>query len=156
MMTMKNIKKKKKTYSALGQGAFGEVYQGYLHNQPDEDNTELPVAVKTLPEYSANKQAEMDFLMEALIMSKFNNKNIVRFIGICFEKMPRFIVLELLPGGDLKTFLRENRSTIDSPSSLVMGDLLTIALGTLSNLYFGIIFFSFKIRFPTYDPIWLL
>ncbi|KAI2801425.1 hypothetical protein BLOT_010976 [Blomia tropicalis] len=118
---------------ALGQGAFGEVYQGYLHNQPDEDNTELPVAVKTLPEYSANKQAEMDFLMEALIMSKFNNKNIVRFIGICFEKMPRFIVLELLPGGDLKTFLRENRSTIDSPSSLVMGDLLTIALDVASG-----------------------
>lgn len=114
---------------ALGQGAFGEVYQGFLHNMPDESEDELPVAVKTLPEYSANKQAEMDFLMEALIMSKFKHKNIVRFIGICFEKMPRFIILELLPGGDLKTFLRENRSTVDKSSSLVMGDLLVMALG---------------------------
>ncbi|OTF75306.1 leukocyte tyrosine kinase receptor-like protein, partial [Euroglyphus maynei] len=103
---------------ALGQGAFGEVYQGFLHNMPDENNDELPVAVKTLPEYSANKQAEMDFLMEALIMSKFNHRNI----------MPRFIILELLSGGDLRTFLRENRNIVDKPSTLVMGDLLVMAL----------------------------
>jgi serine/threonine protein kinase len=54
-------------------------------------------------------QAEMDFLMEALIMNKFKHPNIVHFIGVCFEKHPRFIVLELLPGGDLKTFLRDSR-----------------------------------------------
>ncbi|KFM58430.1 ALK tyrosine kinase receptor, partial [Stegodyphus mimosarum] len=91
---------------ALGQGAFGEVYQGYLTNPAD--NTERPVAVKTLPELSSS-QAVLDFLMEALIMSKFNHPNIVSFIGVCFEKLPRFIVLELLPGGDLKLFLREHR-----------------------------------------------
>lgn len=96
---------------------------------PGEVTDQLPVAVKTLPEYSANKQAEMDFLMEALIMSKFKHRNIVRFIGVCFEKMPHFIVLELLPGGDLKSFLREHRNTIDARSNLLMGDLLTMALG---------------------------
>uniref|UniRef100_T1JGN5 MAM domain-containing protein n=1 Tax=Strigamia maritima TaxID=126957 RepID=T1JGN5_STRMM len=54
---------------ALGQGAFGEVYQGCLHNLPGETR-DLPVAVKTLPELSSS-QAEMDFLMEALIMREF-------------------------------------------------------------------------------------
>lgn len=68
----------------------------------------MPVAVKTLPEMSTG-QAEMDFLMEALIMSKFSHPNIVHFIGVCFDKHPRFIVLELLAGGDLKNFLRESR-----------------------------------------------
>ena len=38
----------------------------------------------------------------------------IYFIGIlflvCFDKHPRFIILELLAGGDLKTFLRESRS----------------------------------------------
>jgi hypothetical protein len=34
--------------------------------------------------------AEMDFLMEALIMSKFNHTNIVHFIGVCFDKHPRY------------------------------------------------------------------
>ncbi len=42
-------------------------------------------------------------------MSKFNHPNIVHFIGVCFDKHPRFIILELLAGGDLKTFLRESR-----------------------------------------------
>ena len=63
---------------------------------------------QTLPELSSN-QTEMYFLMEAIIMSKFHHANIVHFIGICFDKHPRFIVLELLSGGDLKTFLRESR-----------------------------------------------
>lgn len=57
----------------------------------------------------SSNQAEMDFLMEALIMSKFNHPNIVHFIGVCFDKHPRFIILELLAGGDLKSFLRESR-----------------------------------------------
>lgn len=92
---------------ALGQGAFGEVYQGF-YRQRSGDTVEMPVAVKTLPEMSTN-QAEMDFLMEALIMSKFHHANIVHFIGVCFDKHPRFIVLELLAGGDLKNFLRESR-----------------------------------------------
>lgn len=48
-------------------------------------------------------------MMEALIMSKFNHPNIVHFIGVSFDKHPRYIVLELLAGGDLKNFLREER-----------------------------------------------
>ena len=38
--------------------------------------------------------AEMDFLMEALIMSKFNHSNIVQFIGVCFDKHPRCVFSE--------------------------------------------------------------
>jgi serine/threonine protein kinase len=55
-------------------------------------------------------QAESDFLMEAAIMAKFNHPNIVHLIGVCFDRHPRFIVLELLAGGDLKNFLREGRN----------------------------------------------
>lgn len=42
-------------------------------------------------------------------MSQFSHPNIVHFIGVCIDKNPRYIVLELLPGGDLKKFLRESR-----------------------------------------------
>ncbi|KAG6439215.1 hypothetical protein O3G_MSEX000585, partial [Manduca sexta] len=72
---------------ALGQGAFGEVYQG-LYRHRSADAAEMPVAVKTLPELSTG-QAEADFLMEAAIMAKFNHANIVHLIGVCFDRHPR-------------------------------------------------------------------
>ncbi|XP_024885516.1 leukocyte tyrosine kinase receptor [Temnothorax curvispinosus] len=104
----------------LGQGAFGEVFQGVYKYRRREEH---PVAVKTLPSLSTT-QAEADFMMEALIMSKFNHPNIVHFIGVSFDKHPRYIVLELLAGGDLKNFLREERPRSDRPTSLTMLDLI--------------------------------
>ncbi|KAL6421509.1 hypothetical protein ACFW04_014280 [Cataglyphis niger] len=104
----------------LGQGAFGEVFQGVYKYRRGEEH---PVAVKTLPSLSTT-QAEADFMMEALIMSKFNHPNIVHFIGVSFDKHPRYIVLELLAGGDLKNFLREERPRPDRPTSLTMLDLI--------------------------------
>ncbi|VDO25603.1 unnamed protein product [Onchocerca flexuosa] len=88
----------------LGQGAFGEVYEGTLMC----GNQLVQVAVKTLPK-SASKQAVNDFEMEALIMSKFRHENICELMGVCFDVTPRLIILELLAGGDLKSFLRECR-----------------------------------------------
>lgn len=52
--------------------------------------TELSVAVKTLPELSAT-DSEKDFITEACIMSKFQHPNIVSFIGVCFDRMPRSV-----------------------------------------------------------------
>ncbi|XP_030763017.1 ALK tyrosine kinase receptor isoform X2 [Sitophilus oryzae] len=111
---------------ALGQGAFGEVYQGFYRQRPG-DTVEMPVAVKTLQEMTT-KPAEDDFITEALIMSKFDHPNIVHFIGVCFDKHPKFIILELLTGGDLKNFLRESRPKPDRPSPITMKDLLLIAI----------------------------
>ncbi|XP_053620906.1 tyrosine-protein kinase receptor [Plodia interpunctella] len=115
-----------KLVKALGQGAFGEVYQG-LYRHRTGDTVEMPVAVKTLPELSTG-QAESDFLMEAAIMAKFNHPNIVHLIGVCFDRHPRFIVLELLAGGDLKNFLRESRPKPERASALTMKDLLLCSL----------------------------
>ncbi|XP_075987963.1 anaplastic lymphoma kinase [Anticarsia gemmatalis] len=115
-----------KLVKALGQGAFGEVYQG-LYRHRTGDTVEMPVAVKTLPELSTG-QAESDFLMEAAIMAKFSHPNIVHLIGVCFDRHPRFIVLELLAGGDLKNFLRESRPKPERASALTMKDLLLCSL----------------------------
>lgn len=37
------------------------------------------------------------------------HKNVVKCLGVCFQEVPKYIVLELLQGGDLRTFLRESR-----------------------------------------------
>nr|XP_055027983.1 tyrosine-protein kinase receptor [Misgurnus anguillicaudatus] len=110
---------------ALGHGAFGEVYEGQVLGMKG-DNTAMQVAIKTLPEI-CSEQDEMDFLMEALIMSKFNHQNIVRCIGVSLQILPRFILLELMTGGDLKSFLRLNRPRTNQPSSLSMLELLHMA-----------------------------
>uniref|UniRef100_A0A8C5MMR4 Tyrosine-protein kinase receptor n=1 Tax=Leptobrachium leishanense TaxID=445787 RepID=A0A8C5MMR4_9ANUR len=110
---------------ALGHGAFGEVYEGMVVGISGDPNP-LQVAIKTLPEL-CSEQDEMDFLMEALIISKFNHQNIVRCIGVSLQTLPRFILLELMSGGDMKTFLRQNRPLVNQPSSLTMLDLLNMA-----------------------------
>uniref|UniRef100_A0A8D2KXK3 Protein kinase domain-containing protein n=1 Tax=Varanus komodoensis TaxID=61221 RepID=A0A8D2KXK3_VARKO len=81
---------------------------------------------QTLPEI-CSEQDEMDFLMEALIISKFNHQNIVQCIGVSLQTLPRFILLELMTGGDMKSFLRQNRPRVNQPSMLTMQDLLNIA-----------------------------
>ncbi|KAL0969304.1 hypothetical protein UPYG_G00225290 [Umbra pygmaea] len=110
---------------ALGHGAFGEVYEGQVLGMNGE-NTAMQVAVKTLPEI-CSEQDEMDFLMEALIMSKFSHQNIVRCIGVSLQLLPRFILLELMTGGDLKSFLRQNRPKTSQSSTLTMLELLHMA-----------------------------
>ncbi|XP_062911674.1 ALK tyrosine kinase receptor-like isoform X2 [Mobula hypostoma] len=109
----------------LGHGAFGEVYEGQVTGIPGEPNP-LQVAVKTLPEV-CSEQDELDFLMEALIISKFCHQNIVRCIGVSLQALPRFILLELMTGGDMKSFLREYRPKPGQPSTLSMLDLLNVA-----------------------------
>ncbi|XP_075060482.1 ALK tyrosine kinase receptor [Mixophyes fleayi] len=109
----------------LGHGAFGEVYEGQVLATPN-DPAPLKVAVKTLPEV-CSEQDELDFLMEALIIGKFSHQNIVHCIGVSLQALPRFILLELMAGGDLKSFLRETRPRLNQPSSLTMLDLLNVA-----------------------------
>ncbi|KAM9842943.1 tyrosine-protein kinase receptor [Aulostomus maculatus] len=110
---------------ALGHGAFGEVYEGQVLGM-STDNGPMQVAIKTLPEI-CSEQDEMDFLMEALIMSKFSHENIVRCIGVSLNILPRFILLELMTGGDMKSFLRQNRPQAGQASSLTMRELLRMA-----------------------------
>ena len=56
-----------------------------------------------------------------MLCSKFNHQNIVRCIGVSLQALPRFILLELMAGGDLKSFLRETRPRPVSENRSVPG-----------------------------------
>lgn len=58
-----------------------------------------------------------NFLLHLSPCSKFSHQNIVRCVGVSLQAMPRFILLELMTGGDLKTFMRETRPRPVRPSS---------------------------------------
>ncbi|XP_072393549.1 tyrosine-protein kinase Fer isoform X2 [Diabrotica undecimpunctata] len=105
----------------IGKGNFGDVYKAQLKN-----NNSI-VAVKTcrvtLPEEHKKK-----FLQEGRILKQYDHPNIVKLIGICVQKQPIMIVMELVPGGSLLTFLRK-KATL-----LVEGQLMKMCLDTASGM----------------------
>uniref|UniRef100_A0A3Q3IND1 Tyrosine-protein kinase n=1 Tax=Monopterus albus TaxID=43700 RepID=A0A3Q3IND1_MONAL len=95
----------------IGRGNFGEVYSGRLSS----DNT--PVAVKLCKENLAPEQ-KSKFLMEARILKQYDHPNIVRLIGVCTQKQPIYIIMELIQGGDFLSFLRHEGHSL-KPKMLI-------------------------------------
>ncbi|XP_071055369.1 proto-oncogene tyrosine-protein kinase ROS isoform X1 [Onthophagus taurus] len=92
----------------LGSGAFGEVYEGKARGI--SENAETKVAVKTLRK-GASEQEKTEFLQEAQLMSHFKHKHILQLLGVCLDNDPHYIIMELMEGGDLLTYLRASRNT---------------------------------------------
>ncbi|XP_075345333.1 tyrosine-protein kinase Fer-like isoform X2 [Mycteria americana] len=88
----------------LGKGNFGEVYKGTL-----KDKT--PVAVKTCKE-DLPQELKIKFLSEARILKQYDHPNIVKLIGICTQRQPIYIVMELVSGGDFLSFLRKKKDEL--------------------------------------------
>ena len=57
----------------------------------------------------ATDQEKGEFVKEAYLMSNFKHDHILRLLGVCLDTNPNFILLELMEGGDLLSFLRNNR-----------------------------------------------
>lgn len=74
------------------------MYRAQLKNSGQE------VAVKTcrvtLPEEHKKK-----FLQEGRILKQYDHPNIVKLIGICVQKQPIMIVMELVPGNKIHWLL---------------------------------------------------
>lgn len=77
--------------NAFLQGNFGDVYRAVLHPQ------RIDVAVKTC-RVSLPEEHKKKFLQEGRILKQYDHPNIVKFIGICVQKQPIMIVMELVPG----------------------------------------------------------
>ena len=73
----------------LGKGSYGSVYRGIL-----KDGTE--VAIKVL-----NNPKDSGFKEEVLVLSKFRHPNLVILMGFSRHGKDRYLIYELLPGGDL-------------------------------------------------------
>nr|XP_008012287.1 tyrosine-protein kinase Fer isoform X1 [Chlorocebus sabaeus]XP_037840873.1 tyrosine-protein kinase Fer isoform X1 [Chlorocebus sabaeus]XP_037840882.1 tyrosine-protein kinase Fer isoform X1 [Chlorocebus sabaeus] len=88
----------------LGKGNFGEVYKGTL-----KDKTS--VAVKTCKE-DLPQELKIKFLQEAKILKQYDHPNIVKLIGVCTQRQPVYIIMELVSGGDFLTFLRRKKDEL--------------------------------------------
>ncbi|XP_066227893.1 proto-oncogene tyrosine-protein kinase ROS isoform X2 [Saccopteryx leptura] len=111
----------------LGSGAFGEVYEGTAVDILGIGSGETKVAVKTLKKGSTD-QEKIEFLKEAYLMSKFNHPNILKQLGVCLLNEPQYIILELMEGGDLLTYLRKARMTMFHGPLLNLVDLVDLCV----------------------------
>ncbi|XP_036104640.1 proto-oncogene tyrosine-protein kinase ROS isoform X2 [Molossus molossus] len=111
----------------LGSGAFGEVYEGTAVDILGVGSGETKVAVKTLKKGSTD-QEKIEFLKEAYLMSKFNHPNILKQLGVCLLNEPQYIILELMEGGDLLTYLRKARMTTFHGPLLTLVDLVDLCV----------------------------
>ncbi|CAF1598408.1 unnamed protein product [Adineta ricciae] len=85
-----------KTIRRLGNGQFGDVWEGLWNNR-------MPVAIKTLKPGSMNPT---DFLAEAQIMKQLKHPNLIQLYAVCTLKEPIYIVTELMRNGSLLEYLQ--------------------------------------------------
>ncbi|VFV44076.1 protein-tyrosine kinase 2-beta [Lynx pardinus] len=91
----------------LGEGFFGEVYEGVYTNHKGE---KINVAVKTCKKDCTLDNKEK-FLSEAVIMKNLDHPHIVKLIGI-IEEEPTWIIMELYPYGELGHYLERNKNSL--------------------------------------------
>ncbi|KMQ93859.1 tyrosine-protein kinase fps85d [Lasius niger] len=112
----------------IGRGNFGDVYKAQLKTCKTE------VAVKTCKVTLPDEQ-KRKFLQEGRILKQYDHPNIVKLIGICVQKQPIMIVMELVPGGSLLTYLRKNTSTITQREQLRMCKDAAAGMSYLESKY---------------------
>ncbi|XP_077008971.1 protein-tyrosine kinase 2-beta isoform X2 [Tamandua tetradactyla] len=91
----------------LGEGFFGEVYEGVYQNPKGE---KINVAVKTCKQDCTLDNKEK-FMSEAVIMKNLDHPHIVKLIGI-IEEEPTWIIMELYPYGELGHYLERNKNSL--------------------------------------------
>ncbi|KAF8030656.1 hypothetical protein BT93_E2945 [Corymbia citriodora subsp. variegata] len=80
----------------LGEGGFGEVFQGRLPNGQQ-------IAVKRLSQGSG--QGVREFKNEVLLIAKLEHRNLVRLLGFCLEGEEKLLIYEFVPNKSLDYIL---------------------------------------------------
>ncbi|MEW6180052.1 MAG: protein kinase [Chloroflexota bacterium] len=100
----------------IGTGGMAVVYLGR------DTMLERPVAIKILREdYSKNEAFRERFRLEAKAAANLSHPNIVTVHDFGFDSDRLYLVMEYLPGTDLKTIIRErNRLPIDEAVNIIV------------------------------------
>ncbi|XP_060176863.1 probable receptor-like protein kinase At5g24010 [Lycium barbarum] len=114
----------------IGEGGFGKVYKGTLHNG-------VKVAVKRSE--PGNGQGIMEFQTEITILSKIRHQHLVSLIGYCDERNEMILVYEFMEKGTLREHLyssKEDVSKSSSRSELSWDQRLQICIGAAKGLHY--------------------
>ncbi|NXN12731.1 FAK2 kinase, partial [Indicator maculatus] len=113
----------------LGEGFFGEVYEG-IYSTPKGE--QINVAVKTCKK-DCSPENKDKFLSEAVLMKKLDHPHIVKLIGIA-EEEPTWIIMELYPYGELGQYLEQNKHCLTVPTLILYALQISKALAYLEAI----------------------
>ncbi|NXV23102.1 FAK2 kinase, partial [Cepphus grylle] len=113
----------------LGEGFFGEVYEG-IYTTPKGER--VNVAVKTCKK-DCSLENKDKFLSEAVLMKKLDHPHIVKLIGIA-EEEPTWIIMELYPYGELGQYLEQNKPCLAVPTLILYALQISKALAYLEAI----------------------
>merc|ERR1712217_758395 len=108
-------------HNMLGSGGAGTVYRGKLRGGTE-------VAVKVL----ADRGGLEGFEDEVRVLSQFRHPNVVTLLGFGQEGQKKYVIYELLHGGDLQDRLRKPGRESQTPFS--WDRRLQVAVGSASGL----------------------
>lgn len=107
--------------STLGQGAMGVVYAAKRLSDS------LPVAVKVLqPEVAANEEMRKRFVREATALMTLRHPNVIGVLEFGEHGETCFLVMELLHGESLGSYVEEN--TVTPETALLIADQMLAGL----------------------------
>ena len=108
----------------LGQGGYGSVYKGKLHD-------EHTVAVKVLSESKGDGE---DFINEVASISRTSHVNVVRLLGFCLNGSKKALIYEFMPNESLEKFIYEEKNSLKNDHQLDCKTLYDIAVGVVRGL----------------------
>jgi hypothetical protein len=92
-------------HELLGRGSMGQVFRGSIRADGQ------PVAVKVLrPELISDPEVVARFLQERSILTSVSHRHVVRVLDLVVEGETAGIVMELVPGQDLRHLLMDRRT----------------------------------------------
>ncbi|XP_028795852.1 putative serine/threonine-protein kinase isoform X1 [Neltuma alba] len=104
----------------IGEGKFGEVYKGLLHDG-------MLVAIKKRQGFPSQ-----EFVDEARYLSSIHHRNLVTLLGYCQEQNLQFLIYEYVPNGSVSSHLYGAGQ--QSKEKLEFKLRLSIALGAATGL----------------------
>ncbi|CAM0914099.1 unnamed protein product [Alopecurus aequalis] len=92
--------------SLLGEGGFGSVFKGWIHEKtltPTKPGPGLVIAVKKLNQEGF--QGHREWLAEVNYLGQLSHPNLVKLVEYCVKDEQRLLVYEFMPRGSLQNHL---------------------------------------------------